>query len=190
VPPAARSLGARDLARLDPDTPWRAGETIRDARAVRPRPADAGRWTLVVRLGEREQPLGPIEVALPAAVFEPPRPQVRLDAPFGEVARLLGFDLTSAGPRLYWRAGEPSEAPLTVFVHALGPTGQILAQHDGAPAGGQRPTTGWIPDEIVADDHPLALPPDWSALAIGLYDPATGQRLTLPDGADHVLVRR
>ena len=43
---------------------------------------------------------------------------------------------------------------------------------------------------IVADDHPLALPPDWSALSIGLYDPATGRRLTLPGGADHVTVPR
>src|SRR4029077_9521128 len=102
-----------------------------DARRLRPGAADAGRWTLVVRLGDRFQPLGSIEIALPSANFTAPRPQIALGADLGSVARLIGLDLAAGTVRLYWQGREPSDAPLSVFVHALDGAGKILAQHDG-----------------------------------------------------------
>ena len=61
-----------------------------------------------------------------------------------------------------------------------------MAQSDSVPAAGQRPTTGWLPGETIADAHTLALPPDLPAgsyqLIAGLYDPLTGGRLPLMDG--------
>jgi hypothetical protein len=67
----------------------------------------------------------------------------------------------------------------------LGPDGAVLAQADRVPAGGARPTTGWLPGEVVADAYPLPLAAA-AGLRVGLYDPATGERLgvvELPLGA-------
>ncbi len=54
------------------------------------------------------------------------------------------------------------------------------------PASGARPTSSFVPGEYVADEHLLggsaALPPGRYTLIAGLYDPATGERLTAPDG--------
>ncbi|MFW6042523.1 MAG: hypothetical protein ACOC9C_02450, partial [Chloroflexota bacterium] len=58
--------------------------------------------------------------------------------------------------------------------------GQIAAQHDGLPAGGERPTRSWLPGEIIADKHEL---PDEDEtddplrLAVGMYELSTGERL-------------
>jgi hypothetical protein len=65
-------------------------------------------------------------------------------------------------------------------VHLLDAEGQVLAQHDGVPAVGFRPTSGWAAGEVVLDSHWLVAPGagafDGARLSVGLYDPATGQR--------------
>ena len=72
-----------------------------------------------------------------------------------------------------------------VFIHLVNTDGQILAQADGEPASWSRPTTGWVPGEYILDEHSLTLPPTLppnASLRIGLYDPATGQRLQAVGG--------
>jgi len=67
----------------------------------------------------------------------------------------------------------------------------MFAQHDAPPAGGARPTTTWLPGEIVADDHALAVDPDARGPAlveVGLYDPVTLGRLPLLAGKDRVVL--
>jgi hypothetical protein len=64
----------------------------------------------------------------------------------------------------------------TAFVHVLGPDGDLLAQADRVPAEGARPTTGWLPGEVIADAYDLPLA-GAAALRVGLYDAATGERL-------------
>ena len=63
---------------------------------------------------------------------------------------------------------------------------------DSEPGDGAYPTTGWLPGEYLADTHTVAVaseaPPGIYRLAIGLYDPVTGERLRMPDGADQVLL--
>jgi hypothetical protein len=65
-----------------------------------------------------------------------------------------------------------------------------VAQHDRAPEGGFYPTSQWDVGESVADIYPLALPetlaPGAYRLVVGLYDPATGQRLLTMGGEDAV----
>jgi hypothetical protein len=62
------------------------------------------------------------------------------------------------------------------------------------PAGWTRPTTGWLPGEVIVDTHTLAIPPDAPAgtytLQSGLYDPDTGVRLADATGADAILLKR
>ena len=89
---------------------------------------------------------------------------------------------------LTWTASSALPANLSVFVH-LGPAdGPPVAQNDGAPSAGFRPTTSWRPTETIIDQRGVlitpATPPGRYTLFVGLYDPATGQRLKLTSGAD------
>ena len=74
-----------------------------------------------------------------------------------------------------------------VFVHLIDAQDRIWAQHDGAPAAGEAPTSSWVPGQVVSDSHALDLPIDLPAgsyrLAVGMYNPATGERLELYDTA-------
>jgi 4-amino-4-deoxy-L-arabinose transferase-like glycosyltransferase len=87
---------------------------------------------------------------------------------------------------LSWSALEEVAEDYVVFVHLLDEEGQVVAQHDGPPVGGFRPTTTWIPGETVQDRHGVLIPQDAApgeyGLAAGLYLPATGERLPAVDG--------
>ena len=92
--------------------------------------------------------------------------------------------------RLVWEALSPPEWPgYTVFVH-LRDGERLVTQHDGPPGEGQRPTFGWRPREFVSDQHtlPLSDGADGSYhLFVGMYDPATGQRLPVYDATGTLL---
>lgn len=81
---------------------------------------------------------------------------------------------------LAWEAREPVSERYKVFVHLLGPEGQVVAQRDSEPVDGTRPTTGWTPGEMIVDRYGLWLPTDLQAgeyrLVAGLYDAETGER--------------
>ncbi|MBI2911978.1 MAG: glycosyltransferase family 39 protein [Chloroflexi bacterium] len=89
---------------------------------------------------------------------------------------------------LYWSASRTPEKSHTVFVHLRDPGGRLVAQHDGPPAEGAAPTTGWLPGQTIADPHRLVLPldiaPGTYSLSVGLYEPSSGKRLARPGGAD------
>jgi hypothetical protein len=87
---------------------------------------------------------------------------------------------------LYWRALQPVGEDYTVFVHLLDETGAIVAQADSPPVEGHYPTTAWPPGEVVQDAHLLPLPggelPPGAQIAVGLYEPATMERLPARTG--------
>jgi mannosyltransferase len=92
---------------------------------------------------------------------------------------------------LKWVALEPVAQSFKVFVHLYDSAGRLVAQHDAVPANEQRPTSSWKPGEVVRDHHGLWVPVGTSGvlrLVVGLYDPATGQRLQLSDGQDSTTV--
>jgi hypothetical protein len=66
-------------------------------------------------------------------------------------------------------------------VHLLDVGGDILAQDDGPPGGGQAPVRGWLTGEYLLDERSLRLPLDLAdgeyRLGVGFYDPVTGVRL-------------
>ncbi len=121
-----------------------------------------------------------------------------LDLRFGNDISLLGYRGWNASPaageiaqlQIAWRADRQPAQRYKVFLQLLDSRDQVIAQSDVEPAGGSRPTDGWTPGETVLDNHGLLIPPGTPPGAyrriVGLYDPATMERLRLPDGSDHV----
>ena len=76
------------------------------------------------------------------------------------------------------------EKPLRVLgdvppFQLLDQQGQVMAQADSPLSQGLSPTRAWRKGDIIQDTH--VVPSDGvhaSALLIGVYDPATGERLT------------
>jgi hypothetical protein len=87
---------------------------------------------------------------------------------------------------LYWRTSAPLSTGYTVFIHFRAADGFVQNQADGPPVSGHYPTTAWQPGEIIQDLHPFpaAYLAQADHLAIGLYHPASGERLPAfaPDG--------
>jgi hypothetical protein len=124
--------------------------------------------------------------------FDVPPVQVSVRASFGDQVELLGYDLPERGQEkevldlvLYWRALSEMEVSYATFVHLLDASGQVVGQVDHAPGDGAYPTTGWLAGEVVADEFKLPWPPGHSPetvqLEVGLYDPATLERLPAVD---------
>jgi hypothetical protein len=82
------------------------------------------------------------------------------------------------------------ESNYTVFVQLLNSDWQVVAQEDLQPQAGAAPTTTWLPGEILTDPHTLPLPGQLPAgdyrLITGMYEPATGRRMSISTGGDFV----
>lgn len=106
------------------------------------------------------------------------------DSPrFGEAAELRAYHIernpTAWRVALAWESVAPLAADYTVFVHAYDAEGNLLATGDGPPRSGHFPTSLWQPGDRIIDIHTLPAPDegDIARVAVGLYDPATGERL-------------
>jgi mannosyltransferase len=92
-----------------------------------------------------------------------------------------------------WEALDAPAQGYTVFVHLLGQDGRLLAQHDGVPGWGTRPTTTWQPGDLVLDRHTFTVPmrpaSELGTLVVGLYPSDTVERVPLADGSDALVVR-
>ena len=120
-----------------------------------------------------------------------------VEAAGGRIA-LAGYDLSAERVRpggsfeltLFWRGVQPVGRDYTVFTHVLDGDGRVRAQADRPPLAGARPTSRWEPGEMVRDRFVLTLdpssPPGPYTIEVGLYDPATGDRVPVRDrnGAD------
>lgn len=128
---------------------------------------------------------------------------------FDQGLQLLGYDLDAGRAQpggevtltLYWATEQPILTRYKVFTHLLGDiynaaTQNFLwGQQDNEPVNGRRPTTLWRTDEVILD--PYLIPVDPQAplgayvLEIGLYNPVTGERLSVLDetgapAGDHI----
>ncbi len=136
--------------------------------------------------------VGPLPVT-PALSLDPP-------ADLGGKIRLLGANVipqtgaTTSGTEpiritsgsaitltLFWQPLHYRKINYTVFVHIVGPDGQIVAQVDRQPVNGAIPTTMWHDDETIVDSYTLQIPAGAPAgayqIRTGMYDLATLQRL-------------
>lgn len=108
------------------------------------------------------------------------RPTTPADEPFGDELVFLGYDVgpTCANPAApctvvtYWRVLATPDGPRRLFLHLVGPDGVPRAQEDrlGAPA------EYWRPGDTLV--QLLTLPQTDGELRLGVYNPASGARLT------------
>lgn len=127
-----------------------------------------------------------------------------MDVLFGSFGQLTGYELSSAEiaageplvVTLYWQGLEGTgPVDYTVFTHLLSPDGQLIAQHDGPPASGTVPTSGWEAGETIQDTHQLTFRAEASDYAgpatvmVGFYDPGdVNARVATDTGQDYVIL--
>ncbi len=178
---------------------WFAGMTMETRETLLLPPSlQAGPYALRLRFSpplqvvEGEPPLTPIDILrlrhLPdVRLAPPPVPDHPLDATFASAIALVGYDAPArvdAGGTLplvlYWHVLAPLPADEKVFVHLLTADGQLVAQVDAVPLHWSYPTGQWKRGEFIRDAYHLDLsgvPRGDYRLAVGFYDPRSGERL-------------
>lgn len=105
---------------------------------------------------------------------------------FGQSWHIHNVDITEDAGQLfvdiYWSA-EPTAPQSKAFVHLVAPDGTVLGQSDSVVANGR--WSWWQSGAIVQDRRVIeGTLTEGTRLLVGLYDPATGERLLRPDGSD------
>ena len=95
---------------------------------------------------------------------------------------------------LFWKTEDGIEGDYTVFLHIVDADGNLVGQWDQPPGGLDAPTSTWTPQTIYFDDYRVpaeagGTPP--YRLRVGLYDPKSGERLSVvdssvPNGGDYL----
>lgn len=185
---------------------WQPGELLQSKVLLRmPATVDISPHWIRVMLVAPETNETAATISLKESLIADPWPYVAevpqglepVNAEFGDppAISLAGFalpDLTNmAGDMLnltvYWQAKTDVFDAYHVFIHLVSDDGMIVAQQDGAPDHGFRPTVSWRAGEVIADEHAIpidaAVPPGDYHLWVGLYEPDTQERpLTTVDG--------
>jgi hypothetical protein len=186
-----------------PTSQWRRGEIIVDVHQLQmPPTARSGLYLLSMRLTDPSNDeyasdrviLGKLEFVERARRFDTPDVQYPVGVDLGNVVNLIGYDLPQENVApgeafpltLYWRALDEMDTSYTVFVHVVGPDGVIRGQWDSVPGDGALPTTGWVKDEVIADEYLVPmdedLPPWRYTILVGMYDPKIEERLRVKSG--------
>ena len=210
---ASQTANERDVANLAPSVPtsqWVKGNEFCSHHDITVSPeTTAGTYDVVLSVpgpDNDQVSLGTIRVpgltrsfALPEAQY----PFFTRSAPgdavggiqMGQNVRLLGYDLPENRRKpgqplaltLYWQAVGSVPADYKTFVHVLDDQEALRGQSDSAPVAGTRPTSGWLPGEVISDTINVPLAPDLKPgtyrLELGMYQPLTGQRLPVLDQA-------
>lgn len=126
-----------------------------------------------------------------------PLPELtELRANFGHQLLLQKAEVSSPGGKdlhldLYWQTESTIQQELAVFVHLVDASGAMIAQDDGAIAGGRWPRQWWQSNLLIRDRHKLKLPVPFDEtrhrLLIGVYDMYSRVRLPLVDAAGQPL---
>ncbi len=189
-----------------PAAAWQANELLQ-GRAQLPLPSSlqAGAYTLQLSVLSGERPL-PANLGLGGravtiahitvdewprqSAFPPIATPARADFGQPTLIELHGYELgagslapgESTSLTLYWLSAVAFPAEnYYVFVHLIQEGQPPLAQADGPPLDGFRPTSSWREGELFVDQRTLTIPPDAAegryALTLGFYNPDSFVRL-------------
>ncbi len=127
--------------------------------------------------------------------YDAPNPQHPLHIRLEDGKALLGYDLVETARRgepirltLYWRAADDQRRSYTVFTHILDADRKLVGGWDNVPCRGTCPTTTWHPNEVLRDEYTIPTGRDWPSgeytIEVGIYDPATGERMKVAEPSD------
>lgn len=199
--PASLELARAAIGAGFPTPLWITGERLRDQVRLRiPPGTPAGDYRLevgVIAGGHATPPveggfvdIGSLSVVELPRVNEPPPVDVRQGTSYGDLAELYGYSLAGGKTtyrngetiqvNLVWRALASTTTGYAVFAHLADASQRPWSQHDGPPAEGNRPTTGWVAGEYVSDPRQISVkadvPPGKYRVLVGMYGP-DGKRL-------------
>ena len=183
-----------------PTSGWATGLYLRNAIQM-PIPVDAPPIHYALRAGFRDHATGEMLPTEQGTMVELGRlwvlPAHKPAAPagpratFNQAIELLGAETNKAHLTLYWRVDAPIAGDYSIFVHLLGEESQLLGQLDGTPYANRYPLWAWQPGQIIEDRRDLAATQidltQLHSVAVGIYDPATGQRLAAVDAEGNPL---
>lgn len=192
-----------------PTSFWRCGQVIQDEVPIRVHPNAAAPSRLRLDLGlyrrggERlavvdhvGKPVGAATAGWLrlASVEEIKPPAASVDYRVGDAVALIGYDLSKEEGTLHlvlhWTSLARIDEDYTVFVHLIGPDGELAVQADGPPIGGDYPTSFWPAGELIPDERRIStedLPPGRYEIRVGMYLLGTGERLPAMDADGTVL---
>lgn len=166
-----------------PSDLWQPGDIVRDPYRWHPAPSQSLAYyvTVTVLVGGEERGM----LASPAlfrhtALFDPDVIPHPVSYKLGDLAELIGYDLTDGTLTLYWQAIGETEQDYTVFTHVLDEAGNLLRQVDGPPADNAYPTRFWQPGDVIVDVRQIG--EGYGRVLVGLYSPVDGSRLPVVDG--------
>ena len=85
---------------------------------------------------------------------------------------------------LYWNAIESSLIDGVIFIHIYDENNNFIRAHDSPPRKGAYPMGLWQPGEGIIDTHQIPIADLLKSkfnIRVGIYDPATGARMTVID---------
>ncbi|MBI5305058.1 MAG: glycosyltransferase family 39 protein [Chloroflexi bacterium] len=177
-----------------PATRWQIGELVRDPQSFTLRgdtPDGAYRVTVTIAEGDARRwvEVGKIAVKNRPHYFGAPSPSQKFSARIGEVAQLVGYDISqnerAVRVVLYWQALSSPSTSYTAFAQLLDSSGALRAQRDQIPGAGAYPTTSWVKGEYLVDVYDITLqsdaPPGEYTIIIGMYDTTNNTRLPVFD---------
>jgi hypothetical protein len=125
---------------------------------------------------------------------------IPINAEFGGAVQLVegGASLATVTPgeeitlNLNWQLTQPVTRSYSIFVHLIDENDVIVAQRDMYPGQGNLALSEQPAGRMWSDRYTLRMPalapaPRQLQWAVGLYDYATGERLTLADGGDRAI---
>ena len=161
-----------------------------------------GSYDLVLNLQEAEagtllgepQKVGGIVIQRDVCQIDPIDDALTVNAMFGDRLHLLAYEIEQDNHldlRLHWQANQRMDNDFKIFVHVFDLTTAVpVAQYDAMPHKNAYPTRFWGLEEIVEDQIRISLadvPAGSYGLAVGVYDPITGQRLEAVDSEGKIM---
>ena len=128
-----------------------------------------------------------LRVGVDKPIFTPPESAKPLDIYFGNQVRLVGYEMHTPPKEipirlplrltLYWQALSPQQVNWSVSVRPtlqgkfLYLDGSLVQSDHAHPAHGYRPTSTWLPREVVRDDYPIPSDPrlHFDGITVVLY---------------------
>lgn len=184
-----------------PSSQWEANDMVHSRHQLQLSPyLNAGDYQVLLSLQDASgdtigepAPIGVLELEALPRTFTKPSPSQPTEYRWEDAITLVGFDLdaqsvdqgetTSSSLTLYWHALRRIDTSYKFFIHVIDPSsGEPQAQIDYLPGNWSYPTDWWEEGEYISDNVILPLNdlPDGSFdLRLGIYDPDTGERLTV-----------